>query len=175
MTAYNVQFVYTSTFPGGETVYAAAGTWAIRAGIYPVRVIQLSSSGAQSFNTTSGFSAVNVRVKRFSSSTISGGIPLTPIAGREGSDPASATVRYQPVTYNWNDSTVTPGSAVSVSGSGAELTQLGAEAWTPVVETVFAPGSVLQMSAIPFHYQGTTPFIIGFGITFDEERVSRST
>lgn len=177
MTEYNIHVsATTSTNGSGHLIYTFPVMLAIRAGIFPIRLITVTAiSGTVGPSSTGAYSANNTSFNRHSAATISGGTALTPAAAREGSDDASATVRHGSATYNYTVGGYTSVSSVSVSGTANEIVQLGAnnQDWKAPCDLVIAPGSVWHFKGVP-SLPGYNVFLAGIDMWFDEERVTRS-
>lgn len=167
MTVYTVGFAMVST--NGGSTYNCALNLAIKANAYAIRVMEVR---AASVGVATGTAVGSSILNRYDSSTISGGASLTPSAAHEASDPASATVLYQ--TGVWNGSTVTPGTAVSVSGTARKFDLIADEKWHPPADMTVRPGSTLTLSAHNPITPGIYYFLSVFQVWFDEEDVERS-
>lgn len=168
MTAYTVGFAYTVGSP-----YSISLNLAIKANDYAVRVVQIGGSFQYAQNTGGPANAI---ATRYEGSTISGGVLLTPSATREGSDPASATVRHQTGTWaGGGGAPIVPGTAVSISGTPRQLNYFeDKEKWQPPAEIIVAPGSTLDFKPYSI-ISGISAYFAFFQVWFDEEDVERST
>lgn len=173
MATYSLTFSWSTT--------SLLRSFALRAGIYGIKVTSVAVTGYSHFipstgspsDTTSG----RVFFNHYVGSTISGGTSITPQAMREGGLPASATAMYSTSTV-----ASLPGTPISITGTALTLDTLYMTNTTPATwqapsDLLIAPGSVLAIAPWDNTISGsgtTYGLIENLTFYFDEYHLARS-